>query len=91
MGLNCLRGICEKFGEKIVNETLDIFESYLERATHLNQTIAVSKSIYNMTLSAPTKLLTDLRNRFLGIMDCNIVNENEEIRDFTAKVFITTF
>ena len=36
MGLNCLRGICEKFGEKIVSETLDIFENYLERATQVS-------------------------------------------------------
>lgn len=33
MGLNCMRGIVEKFGEKVVSETLDIHESYFERAT----------------------------------------------------------
>ena len=44
-----------------------------------------------MALASPTKLLTDLRNRFLAIIDSNITNETEEIRDFTAKVFITTF
>jgi len=33
MGLNCIRGIVEKFGEKIVNESIDILETYLERAT----------------------------------------------------------
>lgn len=32
MGLNCMRGIIEKFGEKVVSETLDILESYMERA-----------------------------------------------------------
>lgn len=32
MGLNCLRGITEKFGEKVVGETLDILEGYFERA-----------------------------------------------------------
>lgn len=32
MGLNCMRGIVEKFGEKVVNETLDILEGYFERA-----------------------------------------------------------
>ncbi len=30
MGLACMRGLVEKFGERIVNESLDIFESYLE-------------------------------------------------------------
>jgi len=33
MGLNCMRGIVEKFGEKFVSETLDILEVYMERAT----------------------------------------------------------
>lgn len=36
MGLACLRGLVEKFGERIVNESLDIFEGYLEQATDLN-------------------------------------------------------
>lgn len=36
MGLACLRGLVEKFGERIVNESLDIFEGYLEEATDLN-------------------------------------------------------
>ena len=30
MGLACMRGLVEKFGERIVNESLDIFEGYLE-------------------------------------------------------------
>jgi len=33
MGLACMRGLVEKFGERIVNESLDIFEGYLEQAT----------------------------------------------------------
>lgn len=36
MGLNCMRGIVEKFGEKFVSETIDILESYMERATTFN-------------------------------------------------------
>lgn len=35
MGLNCMRGICEKFGEKFVSEIIDILEVYMERATTL--------------------------------------------------------
>ena len=35
MGLNCIRGVCEKFGEKFVIEIIDIFENYMERATSL--------------------------------------------------------
>lgn len=30
MGLGCMRGLVEKFGERIVNDSLDILESYLE-------------------------------------------------------------
>lgn len=35
MGLNCMRGIVEKFGEKFCGETIDILESYMERATSI--------------------------------------------------------
>jgi hypothetical protein len=28
-----MRGIVEKFGEKFVSDTIDILESYMERAT----------------------------------------------------------
>jgi hypothetical protein len=89
MGLNCMRGIVEKFGEKFVSESVDILESYMERATDIGQTIAVAKAIYNMTFAAPIKLLTDLRNRFLTVIDGNICSENPEIRTLTAKTFIT--
>ena len=33
MGLNCMRGLVEKFGEKLVNGAVDILETYLEGAT----------------------------------------------------------
>jgi hypothetical protein len=29
-GLACMRGLVSRFGERIVNESLDIFEGYLE-------------------------------------------------------------
>ena len=38
MGLACMRGLVEKFGERIVNESLTIFEGYLEKATDKHQT-----------------------------------------------------
>lgn len=90
MGLNCLRGICEKFGEKFVTEIIDIFENFMERATSLKQSVAVTKAIYNMTYASPIKLLTDLRVRFLTVVDGNISHESEEIRSITAKIFNTT-
>lgn len=44
-----------------------------------------------MAYASPTKLLTDLRVRFLTVVDVNIAHENEEIRSLTAKIFNTTF
>jgi hypothetical protein len=29
MGLGCMRGLVARFGEKIVNDSLDIFEGFL--------------------------------------------------------------
>ena len=77
MGLNCLRGIVEKFGEKFVAEVIDILESYQERATSQQETLAVSKSLYNMAFAAPIKLITDLRLRFLTVIDVNFASETE--------------
>ncbi len=77
MGLNCMRGIVEKFGEKFVSDVIDILESYMERATSILETVAVTKSIYNMAFAAPIKLITDLRLRFLGVVDVNINSDND--------------
>jgi len=43
-----------------------------------------------MTYASPIKLLTDLRVRFLQLVDGNISSENEEIRSLTAKIFVIT-
>lgn len=79
-----MRGIAEKFGDKIVNECLDILDVYLERATETKEILVVSKTILNMVESAPNKLLTDLRNRFIAIVDSNLSHENQEIRNMSA-------
>ena len=83
-GLNCMRGIVEKFGEKVVTETIEILENFMERATQVSQTVGISKAVYNMVYAAPTKLLTDLRQRFLTMMDSNLHHENEEIRKLSG-------
>ena len=36
MGLACMRGMVEKFGEKLVSRALDILERLLDRATESN-------------------------------------------------------
>jgi hypothetical protein len=91
MGLNCFRGIVEKFGERFVSDVIDILESYMERATSLKQSIGLTKALYNMAYAAPIKLLTDLRQRFLTVVDGNLSHENAQIRTLTSKIFNITF
>ncbi len=86
-----MRGIVEKFGEKVVIETLDILESYMERASQVTQIVAISKALYNMSYAAPTKLLTELRSRFLTMTDSNLHHEAEEIRKLSSQVYMTVF
>jgi hypothetical protein len=43
-----------------------------------------------MTYASPIKLLTDLRVKFLQLVDGNISSENEEIRSLTAKIIVIT-
>ena len=91
MGLNCMRGLVEKFGEKLVSESLDILELYLERATDNAQVLGICKTIYNMVHAAPLKLLVELKNRFISLVDANLANEAVEIRHLSTKVFTTIF
>jgi hypothetical protein len=86
-----MRGIVEKFGEKIVGETLEILEIYLESATETIQVIGISKALYNMAYAAPIKLLTEMRGRYVSIMDPNLSHESEEVRVLAAQIFITIF
>lgn len=86
-----MRGLVEKFGEKIVSEAIDILESYLERATDNSQIIGISKALLNMAAAAPTKLLTDMKMRYINIMDPYLANEAEEVRHNAVLVYITVF
>ena len=36
MGLSCMRGLVEKFGEKLVNRAIDIFERKLDTVTEID-------------------------------------------------------
>jgi hypothetical protein len=91
MGLACLRGLVEKFGERIVNESLDIFEGYLEEATDLNQTSGINRVILNMAGAASHRLLMQIKGRLTAIADPFLVADNKEIRELAAKVFLTVF
>jgi hypothetical protein len=57
MGLSCMRGLVEKFGEKLVNEALDIFEEILESATQRTETVGVCRALMNMASAASHRLL----------------------------------
>ena len=57
MGLSCMRGLVEKFGEKLVNRALDIFEHLLETSTESNQAVGICRVMFNM-VSASTHRTT---------------------------------
>ena len=57
MGLACMRGLVEKFGERIVNQSLDIFEGYLEQAKDSTQTSGINRVILNMASAASYRIL----------------------------------
>jgi len=48
MGLSCMRGMVEKFGEKLINQAIDIFEQLIEKARSSEQTTGVIMVMFNM-------------------------------------------
>jgi hypothetical protein len=91
MGLACMRGLVEKFGERIVNESLDIFERYLEQATDLSQTSGINRVILNMSSAASHRLLLQIKPRLIGFAAPFLVNDDDPIRELSVKVYITIF
>jgi hypothetical protein len=91
MGLACMRGMVEKFGEKLVSRALDIFERLLDMATESNQTVGICKVLFNMTQASTFRLLTVISPRMISILEDNLSSEIPEIREWSAKVFITMF
>lgn len=91
MGLACMRGLVEKFGERIVNESLDIFETYLAEATDLSQTAGIGRVILNMSKAASHRLLHMIKNRLTTIIDPFLVSEDKVIRELSASVYLTIF
>ena len=84
-----MRGLVEKFGERIVNQSLDIFESYLEQATDLHQTSGISRVILNMSAAASHRLLYQIRPRLITFADPFLISDDDKIRELSAKVFLT--
>jgi hypothetical protein len=91
MGLACMRGLVEKFGERIVNESLDIFEGYLEQATDQHQTSGINRVILNMAGAASHRLLLQIKTRLTAIADPFLVHDDDGIREYAVKVFTTIF
>jgi len=89
MGLACMRGLVEKFGERIVNESLDIFEGYLEQATDIQQTSGINRVILNMAGAASHRLLLQIKQRLITIADPFLVNGDNQIRELSVNVFLT--
>jgi hypothetical protein len=52
-----MRGLVEKFGEKLINKALDIFEGLLEKATDSSQAVGVCQIIFNMASASAIRLL----------------------------------
>ena len=91
MGLACMRGLVEKFGERIVNQSLDIFENYLEQAKDANQTSGINRVILNMAGAASYRILSQIKNRLTTIADPFLINEDDVVRELAADVFLTIF
>ena len=91
MGLSCMRGLVEKFGEKLVNRALDIFENLLDTATESNQTVGICRVMFNMVSASTHRLLQQISQRMISIMENNLASEVDLIRGWSTKVFITLF
>ena len=44
-----------------------------------------------MVEAAPVKILHDIRNKIISIIDQNSYHESEEVRDLAGKIYITIF
>jgi len=91
MGLSCMRGLVEKFGEKLVNRALDIFERKLDTVTESNQCVGICKVMYNMASASSHRLLASISQRMISIMEGYLSSEVDEIREQAVKVFVTIF
>jgi hypothetical protein len=84
MGLGCMRGLVEKFGEKLVNEALDIFEGILENVEDSDAQVGVCRVLMNMASAASYRLISAISSRLMNIMDTNIASSSAEIRDYAV-------
>jgi len=91
MGLSCMRGLVEKFGEKLVNRALDIFEQKLDKVTEDDQCVGICKVMFNMVSASAHRLLASISPRIISIMESYLSSEVVTIREWTVKVFTVMF
>ena len=86
-----MRGLVEKFGEKLVNRALDIFERLLDTVTESNETVGICKVLYHMVSAASHRLLQQISPRVIALVEDNLASDNEAIRQWSTKIFTTMF
>jgi len=91
MGLACIRGLAEKFGEKLLGVALDRFQILMDKSTDSGSTVGVCRVLFNIASAASFKLLITISPKIISILGDNLYNESLEIREWTAKIFVTLF
>ena len=91
MGLSCIRGIVEKMGEKLVITAIDIFEGLLEGSDDVSKLSGLCSVIFNMAQAASYRLLAVISPKLVSIMEPHLAHEQEEIRNWSVRVFVTLF
>jgi len=89
--LSCMRGMVEKFGEKLINQAIDIFEQLIEQNKQDDKTIGIIRVMFNMAQAATYRILTHIAPRIIHIVDATLTAEHTDIREESAQVMITLF
>ena len=84
MGLACMRSMVEKFGEKIINQAIDIFEQLIALSSNKEHTIGVIRVMFNMAQAATYRILTHISPRIVQIVDANLSSDQAEIQECSA-------
>ena len=86
-----MRSLVEKFGEKLVNKALDIFERLLDTVTESAQTVGICQVMFHMVSAAAHRLLAIISPRIISIMEGYLSSTDDNVRDWATRVFVTMF
>jgi len=86
-----MRGMVEKFGEKLINQAIDIFEQLIEQSSNQQSTVGVIRVMFNMAQAATYRILTHISPRIVVIVENHLSSDQEEIQEVSAQVLITLF